>query len=96
MSQLILAKDLERQVLLATVSDRYDIALAGAAEASASAPRLTGAYSGGMGARRYGSGAVVMVDTDPDSAYKEFGTIDTPAHAELTNAARRRGRYTGR
>ena len=35
------------------------------------------------------------IDTDPESVYKEYGTSDTPAHAVLTNAARKRGRYRG-
>jgi len=87
---------LDKEVQLATVSDRYDLALAGVAEAAALAPVVSGAYAGGMHARRYGSGTVVMVDDDPNSKYKEYGTVDTPAHADLTNAARRRGTYRGR
>lgn len=96
MARFVPAADLERQVVLATVSDRYDVALAAAAEGRGAAPRVTGQYAGGMGARRYGSGAVVIVDTDPETLYKEWGTVDTPPHAALTNAARRYGRYTGR
>ncbi|MCA1185708.1 hypothetical protein LCD36_04480 [Saccharopolyspora sp. 6T] len=38
---------------------------------------------------------VRMVDTDPEAVYKEYGTNDTPAHAVLTDAARKRGRYRG-
>jgi len=90
------ARDLAKQLLVATADDRYRTAQQIAAEARATAPRVTGAYAGGMGARRYGNGTVAVVDTDPDAGYKEYGTVDTPAHAELTNAARRRGRYTGR
>ena len=90
------APDLARQIDIATSEDRYKVAQRIAAEGAAAAPRVTGAYAGGMGARRYGNGTVGVVDADPDSMYKEYGTIDTPPHAALTNAARRHGTYRGR
>lgn len=38
---------------------------------------------------------VRVVNRDPAGRFKEYGTGDTPAHASMTNAARRFGRYTG-
>lgn len=96
MARFVPAVDLARQLAKASERDRYKVAQQIAREAAAAAPRVTGAYAGGMQARRYGSGTVAVIDTDPDSVYKEYGTVDTPAHATLTNAARRHGVYRGR
>lgn len=74
--------------------DLYKIAQRAAGEAIAAAPVLTGAYRGGIHAVRRGDQAAI-VDDDPDAGYKEYGTVDTPAHATLTDAARRYGRYRG-
>jgi len=38
---------------------------------------------------------VAIVNSDDVAGYVEYGTSDTPAHATMTNAARRFGRYTG-
>lgn len=65
-----------------------------AAEAKADAPVLTGAYRNGIEVQVDGD-RVSVVDMDPESVYKEYGTSDTPAHASLTEAAMRHGRYTG-
>lgn len=73
---------------------RVEIAHQIAGDAQAVAPVLTGAYRDGIGVEVSGD-QVSVVDTDPDSVYKEFGTSDTPAHAVLTNAAKAYGRYTG-
>lgn len=96
MARFVAAVDLNEQVVRETATDRYKVAQRIAAEGAAAAPRVTGAYAGGMQARRYGSGTVGVVDSDPESLYKEYGTVDTPAHASLTNAARRYGSYRGR
>lgn len=74
--------------------ERVEIAEDVAAEAQADAPVLTGAYRNGIEVQVAGN-QVSVVDMDPDSIYKEYGTSDTPAHASLTEAAMRHGRYTG-
>lgn len=90
------APDLPRQVALATVEGRANVARLAAANARAVAPVVTGAYRGGIGVTvNRGSGEVTLVDTDPLAHLKEFGTVDTPAHMTLTNAARRYGRLVG-
>lgn len=65
-----------------------------AAEAQADAPVLTGAYRNGIEVQVAGD-KVSVVDFDPDSIYKEYGTSDTEAHASLTEAAMGHGNYTG-
>jgi hypothetical protein len=73
---------------------RVQIANEIAAEAQADAPVLSGAYRNGIEVQADGD-RVSVVDMDPDAVYKEYGTSDTPAHASLTEAAMRHGRYTG-
>jgi hypothetical protein len=73
---------------------RVRIANQVAVEAQADAPVLTGAYRNGIEVQVDGD-RVSVVDMDPESIYKEYGTSDTPAHASLTEAAMRHGRYTG-
>lgn len=73
---------------------RVEIAHQIAGIAQGNAPVLTGAYRDGIGVEVNGD-EVSVVDTDPDSVYKEFGTSDTPAHAVLVEAAKQFGRYTG-
>ncbi|QXB17891.1 HK97 gp10 family phage protein [Corynebacterium coyleae] len=58
------------------------------------APVLTGAYRGGIDIKVDGLD-VSVVDSDEDAIYKEYGTSDTPAHAALTTAAMKHGRYRG-
>lgn len=77
-----------------TTPQRVDIAERIADEARADAPVRTGEYRGGMGVETDGD-FVRVVDTDDEAFYKEYGTSDTPAHASITNAARRHGRYRG-
>ncbi len=77
-----------------TTPQRVEIAEKIADEARADAPVRTGEYRGGIDVETSGD-LVRVVDTDPEAAYKEYGTSDTPAHASVTNAARRRGRYRG-
>jgi predicted TIM-barrel enzyme len=74
--------------------DRIEIAHSAAADAIAAAPVLTGEYRDGIAVEVSGD-QVSLVDNDPDSFYKEYGTSDTPAHAVLTEAARAYGKYTG-
>ncbi|WP_344677420.1 HK97 gp10 family phage protein [Saccharopolyspora taberi] len=77
-----------------STDERARIAREAAAEARADAPVRTGEYRSGIGVEVSGD-EVRIVDTDPESIYKEYGTSDTPAHAVLTDAARKRGRYRG-
>ncbi|WHT21019.1 HK97 gp10 family phage protein [Crossiella sp. CA-258035] len=83
-----------REAVQATVDERTQVANEIAAEARAAAPVLTGEYRNGIGVEVSGT-TVQVVDNDPTSGFKEYGTSDTPAHAVLTDAARRRGRYSG-
>ncbi|MGV9744593.1 HK97 gp10 family phage protein [Rhodococcus zopfii] len=73
---------------------RVDIARDIAADARSSAPVYTGAYRDGISVSTSGD-RVFVVDSDPDAIYKEYGTVDTPAHAALTDAARKHGEYRG-
>lgn len=73
---------------------REEIANQAADIARSTAPVLTGEYKGGVGVRSAGT-EVTLFDDDPEAAWKEYGTSDTPAHATLTDAARQFGRYTG-
>lgn len=83
-----------RQAIRTTVDARTQIANEAAADARSTAAVLTGDYRDGIGVEVDGE-RVHIVDNDPDSIHKEYGTSDTPAHAALTDAARKRGRYTG-
>ena len=78
---------------LSTVQ-RVVVAREAAAEARADAPVRTGEYRDGITVQTEGD-EVRLVDTDPEASHKEYGTSDTPAHAVLTDAARKRGRYRG-
>lgn len=83
-----------RAAVVLSTPRRRDMAKEIAGEARAAAPVLTGDYRDGIGVESSGT-SVSVVDDDPDAIYKEYGTVDTPAHAVLTDAARRRGRYSG-
>lgn len=82
------------EALRISTQERARIAEEIAAEAQADAPVLSGAYRNGIEVQVDGE-RVSVVDMDPDAVYKEYGTSDTPAHASLTEAAMRHGRYTG-
>lgn len=64
-----------------------------AGDASGFAPVLTGAYAGSFAVET--SNGIRVVSSDNTSIHKEYGTSDTPAHAALTEAAMRYGKYTG-
>lgn len=64
-----------------------------AGDASGFAPRLTGRYAGSFTVET--SDGVRVVSSDTTAIHKEYGTSDTPAHAALTEAAMRYGRYSG-
>ncbi|NHP18107.1 HK97 gp10 family phage protein [Rhodococcus sp. IC4_135] len=74
--------------------DRLDIAMSIAQEARADAPVLTGDYRDGITVDTDGE-RVFVLDEDEDAIFKEYGTIDTPPHAVVTNAASRHGEYSG-
>jgi hypothetical protein len=78
----------------ASTEQRARIAHQAAGIARDGAPVETGEYRDGIGVEVDGDD-VRMVDNDPESIYKEYGTEDTPAHATLTDAARQFGRYSG-
>ncbi|WP_418346170.1 HK97 gp10 family phage protein [Rhodococcus pyridinivorans] len=75
-------------------ADRVEIANTAAQQARAAAPVVTGDYRDGIGVVIDGD-RVYLVDDDPDAVFKEYGTSDTPAHAALTDSARRHGKYRG-
>ncbi|MFD8496339.1 HK97 gp10 family phage protein [Amycolatopsis sp. NPDC059657] len=77
-----------------STEQRVEIAHQAAGDAVASAPVLTGEYRDGIHVETNGD-QVSIVDTDPESIYKEYGTSDTPAHMTLTEAASKYGRYSG-
>lgn len=74
--------------------ERVRIAKQVAADARPLAPILTGAYRGGIDVKVAGQD-VSVVDNDENAIHKEYGTSDTPAHAALTTAAMKHGRYQG-
>lgn len=83
-----------REALRISTARRRAIAEQIAAEARSEAPVRTGEYRDGIGVEQDGN-RVFAVDTDPEAIFKEYGTSDTPAHAALTDAARKHGRYSG-
>lgn len=86
--------ELLREARRLSTEDRERIANEIARDATAAAPVLTGEYRNGIGVEAAGE-HVAVVDNDPESIYKEYGTSDTPAHAVLTDAARKQGKYSG-
>lgn len=86
--------EVERLVREVTTEDRAQIAHQAAGDARNAAPVVTGEYRGGIGVEVDGD-TVRIVDNDPEAGFKEYGTSDTPAHAVLTDAARKYGRYSG-
>jgi hypothetical protein len=86
--------ELLREARRLSTEDRVRVAEEIARDAVSSAPVLTGEYRDGIGVETSGDD-VAVVDNDPEAFYKEYGTSDTPAHATLTDAARKRGKYSG-
>ncbi|MGW5387204.1 HK97 gp10 family phage protein [Nocardia sp. NPDC003963] len=75
--------------------ERIRMAHEAAAKARQIAPVVSGAYRDGVDVEVDGD-KVFLVDNDPLAFIKEFGTVDTPAHAILTDAARTLARYNQR
>jgi hypothetical protein len=90
----LFAEQARREAARISTEERVQVAEQIAAEATAAAPVLTGAYRNGIEVQVSG-GQVSVVDMDPEAGFKEYGTSDTPAHAVLTDAARRHGKYSG-
>jgi hypothetical protein len=86
--------ELLREARRLSTPQRVEIAHEAAGDAVADAPVLTGEYRDGIGVETAGD-SVKIVDNDPESFWKEFGTSDTPAHATLIEAAKRYGTYSG-
>ncbi|WP_159840213.1 HK97 gp10 family phage protein [Nocardia sp. CY41] len=84
-----------REARRGSTPDRITMAHQAAAKARQIAPVVSGAYRDGVDVEVDGD-KVFLVDNDPDAFYKEFGTVDTPAHAILTDAARTLARYNDR
>jgi hypothetical protein len=77
-----------------STKDRAQIAEEIEIEARATAPVVTGAYRDGIHVEVNGDD-VRVVDDDPTAGFKEYGTSTHAAHATLTDAARKHGKYTG-
>lgn len=96
MARFVPSRNLPKDVLKASTQGRSQSARAAAAEARARAPVVSGAYRNGIRVQvNQGTGEVDLVDVDPLAVIKEYGTIDTPAHMTLSNAARRQGNLKG-
>lgn len=78
-----------------SIKDRVEIAEKIAADARPLAPVVSGDYRGGIDVKQSSGFRVSVVDEDENAIYKEYGTSDTPAHAALTTAAMKYGRYRG-
>lgn len=59
------------------------------------APVVSGAYRDGVDVEEEND-MVFLVDNDPLAFIKEYGTVDTPAHAILSDAARELAQYNDR
>lgn len=90
----IYAAQANREAYRLSTPQRVQVAQQIVAEGRADAPVESGEYQSGMDVEVNGD-QVLAVDNDPEAFYKEYGTSDTPAHASLTDAARKHGRYTG-
>lgn len=77
-----------------SIPGRVKIAHEIAAEGRGVAPMRSGRYRSGIGVETSGT-SVRVVNNDDDAIHKEYGTSKTPAHAAITNAAMRKGKYSG-
>lgn len=87
-------EQLYREARQATTPRRVEVAHEAAGDAVAAAPVESGEYRDGISVQVAGD-SVKLVDEDPEAFYKEYGTVQTPAHATLTTAAKKYGRYSG-
>lgn len=77
-----------------STEDRVQVAEEIEGEARSAAPVVTGAYRDGIRVEVNGTD-VRVVDDDPTAGFKEYGTSTHAAHATLTDAARKHGKYSG-
>lgn len=84
----------DREILRASTARRKEIAERIVEDAQSEAPVVSGAYREGMHVEVAGD-VVSVVDDDPIGFLKEYGTVDTPPHMALTDAAEKFGDYTG-
>lgn len=89
----IFAAQTYREASKGSKADRKTMAERAAAKARQIAPVVSGAYRDGVAVEEEGDELVFLVDNDPLAFMKEYGTIDTPAHAILTDASRILGQY---
>ena len=82
------------EALALSTPGRTQIAEQITSEARAAAPVLTGRFRDGIHTE-VSSNDVRVVDDDPDAIWIEYGTSTHAAHATLTDAARKHGKYTG-
>ncbi|WP_280449958.1 HK97 gp10 family phage protein [Nocardia brasiliensis] len=91
----IFAAQTYREASKGSKPERLTMAKRAAAKARQIAPVVSGAYRDGVAVEEDGDD-VFLVDNDPLAFIKEFGTVDTPAHAILTDAARELAQYNQR
>lgn len=91
----IFAGQTYREARKGSKAERKAMAEKAAAKARQIAPVHSGAYRDGVAVEEDGDD-VFLVDNDPLAFIKEYGTVDTPAHAILTDAARSLAQYNQR
>lgn len=84
----------QAEAITASLEGRIEIGQSIADAARADAPVLTGDFRDGISLDIQGD-RVFVSDNDEDAIFKEYGTVDTPPAASLTNAARAHGKYSG-
>ncbi|MEU1432131.1 HK97 gp10 family phage protein [Nocardia sp. NPDC005746] len=88
----IFAAQVRSEAKKASLPDREAMAYEVALKAIDLAPVVSGAYQGGIDVVVDGDD-VFVVDNDPIAFMKEFGTVDTPAHLILSEAAQELAKY---
>lgn len=83
-----------REARMESFDGRVEIAAEAADAARAAAPVDSGEFRSSIDFETQGD-RVFVVANDDDARYIEYGTVDTPAFASLTDAVRPYGRYRG-
>ncbi len=86
--------DAASEIRSASTAGRVEVAERVVDEAQDNAPVVTGAYRDNMHVEVSGDD-VSVVDDDPKAFFKEYGTIHTPPHGVITEAAQGEGDYHG-
>lgn len=84
----------QAEAISASFEGRVEIGQSVADGARSDAPVLTGEFRDGIALDIQGE-RVFVVDNDETAIFKEYGTVDTPPAASLTNSARSHGEYSG-